>query len=141
MSPVIVLDTNVLVAGLRSSAGASHTLLRAVGSVNFNLGLTAALVLEYENVLKRPGMVPVSPADVDVLLNHFCQVGECRPVRYRLRPAAQDPGDDLVLEAAVATGSQLVITLNVRDMQEGARRYGIELLVPGAALARLGVEG
>src|SRR5690349_646294 len=119
MPPVIVLDTNILVAGLRSSAGASHALLRAVGGANFSLGLTAALVLEYEDVLKRPGLVPASPADVDILLDHFCQVGECRPVRYRLRPAAADPGDDLVLEAAVATGSRLVVTLNVRDMQEG----------------------
>ena len=141
MSPVIVLDTNVLVAGLRSSVGASHALLQAVGGAGFDLGLTAALVLEYEDVLKRPGLVPASPAEVDVLLNHFCQVGECRPVRYRLRPVARDPGDDLVLEAAVATGSQIVVTLNIRDMQEGARRHGIELLVPGAALARLGVEG
>lgn len=140
MSAVIVLDTNVLAAGLRSSAGASHVLLREVGGPHFRVGLTMALVLEYESVLKRPGLVPASPAEVDVLIDYLCQVGECRPVRYRLRPAAADPGDDLVLEAAVATGSELVVTLNTRDLREGAERYGIELLEPGPALVRLGVE-
>lgn len=141
MSPIVVLDTNVLVAGLRSSAGASHALLRAAGGPHFTPGLTVALVLEYESVLKRPGLVPVAPRDVDTLLDYLCRVGRCRPVRFRLRPAAADPGDDLVLEAAVATGSGLIVTLNARDMREGARRHGIELLAPGEALVRLGVSG
>lgn len=140
MPPIVVLDTNVLVAGLRSSTGASHALLRAVGGPHFVPGLTAALVLEYESVLKRPGLVPVSPEDVDVLLDYLCRAGLCRPVRFRLRPAAADPDDDLVLEAAVATGSEVVVTLNPADMRDGAGRYGLELLAPGAALTRLGVK-
>lgn len=84
------------------------------------------------------GLVPTSPADVDVFIDYLCSVGGCRPVQYRLRPAAADPGDDLVLEAAIATGSELLVTLNTRDMQEGARRHGIELLLPGEALIREG---
>ena len=140
MPPTVILDTNVLVAGLRSRVGASHALLRAVGSGVFEVGLTAALVLEYESVLKRPGLVPTTPAEVDVLLDYLCGVGVCRPVRFRLRPAAADPGDDLVLEAAVATSSAFVVTLNTRDMREGAERYGISLLTPGEALGQLGVQ-
>lgn len=128
MPPTIILDTNVMVAGLRSSTGASHGLLRAVGGGHFELGLTAALVLEYESVLKRPGLVPLSPADVDTLLDYLCGVGKCRAVRFRLRPAA------------VATGSEFVVTLNTRDMREGAERHGIGLLTPGEALGRLGVR-
>ncbi|HYH68677.1 MAG TPA: PIN domain-containing protein [Urbifossiella sp.] len=141
MPPAVLLDTNVLVAGLRSSTGASHALLRAVGGPYFAPGLTTALVLEYESVLKRPGLVPLPPEDVDALLDFLCREGVCRPVRFRLRPASADPGDDLVLEAAVATGSRMVVTLNPRDLSDGAERYGLELLSPGAALARLGVPG
>lgn len=139
MTPTVILDTNVLVAGLRSNAGASHALLQAVTGGHFELGLTAALVLEYESVLKRPGLVPLVAADVDTLLNYFCSIGKCRAVSFRLRPAAADPGDDLVLEAAVATGSTIVVTLNSRDMRDGAIRYGIGLLTPGEALTRLGI--
>lgn len=139
MPPVVTFDTNVLVAGLRSTAGASHALLRAVGGACFQPGLTAPLVLEYESVLKRPGLVAASPTDVDTLLDFWCRVGRCRPVWFRLRPAAADPDDDLVLEAAAATGSDHVVTLNPRDMAHAARRYGIDLLSPGEALARFGV--
>jgi predicted nucleic acid-binding protein len=110
MPPTLILDTNVLVAGLRSSRGASHALLQAVGRGQFAVGLTAALVLEYEDVLKRPGLVPLPPEDVDVLLDYLCSTGKRCAVRFRLRPAAADPGDDLVLEAAVATGSSWVVT-------------------------------
>jgi predicted nucleic acid-binding protein len=138
MSPTVILDTNVLVAGLRSSAGASHALLQLVGTGAFELGLTAPLVFEYESVLKRPDLVPLAPADVDVLLDYLCGVGKCRAVLFRVRPAAADPGDDLVLEAAVATGSKTLVTLNAKDMRDGAARYGITLLAPGEALARFG---
>ncbi len=88
MPPTLILDTNILVAGLRSRAGASHALLRAVAGGCFELGLTASLVLEYESILKRPGLVPVPPAEIDVSLDYLCGVGKCRPVRFRVRPAA-----------------------------------------------------
>lgn len=138
MPPTLILDTNVLVAGLRSNTGASHALLQQVGGERFELGLTAPLVFEYESVLKRPGLVPVTPADVDALLDYLCVTGKCRAVHFRVRPAAADPGDDLVLEAAIATGSALLVTLNAADMRDGAARYGITLLTPGEALARFG---
>jgi predicted nucleic acid-binding protein len=48
MIPTLILDTSVLIAGLRSSLGASFALLDLVGSGRFTIGLTAALVLEYE---------------------------------------------------------------------------------------------
>lgn len=139
MVPTVVFDTNVLVAGLRSKSGSSHRLLQSVGGDRFEVGLTTPLVLEYESVLKRPGMVPFSLEEIDTLLNFWCGVGICRPVWFSLRPAARDPNDDHVLEAAVATGSEILVTMNVKDMRDGARVYGIELLTPGEALGRLGV--
>jgi predicted nucleic acid-binding protein len=48
MQPLLILDTSVLIAALRSSSGASHALLRLVGQGHFSIGVTAALVLEYE---------------------------------------------------------------------------------------------
>jgi predicted nucleic acid-binding protein len=46
-TPILVLDTNVLVSALRSSAGASHRLVRLVDQGLFEVGVTAALVIEY----------------------------------------------------------------------------------------------
>jgi hypothetical protein len=49
----IVLDTNVLVAALRSKNGASYRLLHSLGDGRWRPNLTVPVVLEYEAVLKR----------------------------------------------------------------------------------------
>jgi predicted nucleic acid-binding protein len=137
--PTLILDTNVLVAGLRSSLGASHALLRLIGSDRFTLGLTTAMVLEYEAVCTRSlDALSLTAEDLGVLLDYLCAVGKRAVVRFRLRPSIADPGDEMVLEAAVATGSEWVVTHNVRDLAAGAARFGIEVLTPGEALRRLG---
>lgn len=138
MPPTVILDTSVLVAGLRSSLGASHALLGLVGDSHFTLGLTAALVLEYEAVCSRSlGVLGLTADDLGRLLDYLCRVGLRAPVWFRLRPSVGDPGDELVLEAAVATGSEWIVTHNVRDMRTGAARYGVEVVTPGEALRRL----
>jgi predicted nucleic acid-binding protein len=49
----IVLDTNVLVAALRSRRGASYRIISLIGAGGFRLNVSVALALEYEEVLKR----------------------------------------------------------------------------------------
>jgi len=78
--------------------------------------------------------------DVKDLLDYLCRVGKLAAVRFRVRPSVADPDDDLVLEAAIATGSEWIVTHNIRDMAAGAARYGIEVITPGEALRRLEVE-
>ncbi|MEM6520830.1 MAG: PIN domain-containing protein, partial [Cyanobacteria bacterium P01_C01_bin.70] len=51
--PQIVIDTNVLVAGLRSRNGSAFRLLSLVDGERFNIHLSVPLVLEYEVVLLR----------------------------------------------------------------------------------------
>jgi hypothetical protein len=47
--------------------------------------------------------------------------------------------DEMVLEAAVASGAGWIVTHNVRDLVGGATRYGVEVLTPAEALRWLGV--
>ena len=73
MSPTLILDTSVLIAGLRSSLGASFALLKLVGTESFTIGLTAALVLEYEaTCMKSLPALSVTEKDVQELLDYFC---------------------------------------------------------------------
>jgi hypothetical protein len=124
-----------------ASLGASHVLLGLVGSGRFTIGLTVALVLEYEAVCMRSlDVLGLTDGDVAAVLDYLCQVGKRTSVRFRLRPSVADPGDEMVLEAAVATGSSWMVTHNVRDMAAGAARYGIEVITPGEAIRRLGVS-
>lgn len=54
----IVLDTNVLVAALRSQQGASQRIMRTIGRGLWQANISVALALEYEDVLKRPDLLP-----------------------------------------------------------------------------------
>lgn len=141
MKPTLILDTSVLIAGLRSSLGASFALLDLVGSGRFTIGLTAALVLEYEATCKKSlPALNLTEDDIKELLDYHCQVGKLAAIRFQVRPSVADPDDELVLEAAIATGSEWIVTYNIRDMAAGAAQYGIDVITPGEALRRLGVK-
>jgi predicted nucleic acid-binding protein len=49
----IVIDTNVIVAGLRSIHGYSYQLFSKVGQGYFDINLSVLLVLEYEEILLK----------------------------------------------------------------------------------------
>ena len=48
----IVIDTNVLIAALRSCRGASHRLFFLVDNEKFDINVSVPLVLEYEDAAK-----------------------------------------------------------------------------------------
>jgi predicted nucleic acid-binding protein len=141
MAPVprVVLDTNVLVAGLRSRQGASFRLLGEVGRGKFEIALSVPLVLEYEDALLRHASVTgLSRRDVDVILDYFCSVAHLQTIFFLWRPLLPDPKDDLVLELAVAAGSRTVVTHNVKDFR-GAESLGVSAQRPGSFLKAIGV--
>lgn len=68
--PRIVLDTNVLYAGLYSASGKSHQLLRAIDEGRVRIALSTPLLFEYEDVLKRnQAVLNLRDAEVDVVLD------------------------------------------------------------------------
>jgi predicted nucleic acid-binding protein len=50
-----------------------------------------------------------------------------------------DPRDEFILELAVASGCEAIVTHNVRDFA-GANRFALDILTPAAFLARLRME-
>jgi putative PIN family toxin of toxin-antitoxin system len=138
MPPRVVVDTNVVVAGLRSRRGAAFRLLSEVGKGRFEIALSVPLVLEYEDALLRPELSHLASGDVDAILNYFCKVAHLQQIFYLWRPLLPDPKDDLLLELAVAARCRFVITYNVRDFV-GAERFGLSVLEPGPFLSGLGV--
>ena len=138
-APRIVLDTNVLVAGLRSRQGASFRLLNEVGRGKFEIALSVPLVLEYEDALLRHASATgLSRRDVDVILDYFCSVAHLQTIFFLWRPLLPDPKDDLVLELAVAAGCRTVVTYNVRDFR-GGESLGVSAQRPGPFLKAIGV--
>lgn len=124
------MDTNVLYAGLYSPRGASHALLRAIDRGAIRIVLSAALLFEYEDVLRRKQVeLGLSDQDVEDLLNSLCEVSEHQRVYFLWRPCLADVKDDHILELAVASGADRIVTHNVRHF-EGADRFGIKVSTP-----------
>lgn len=139
MNTRVVLDTNVIVSGLRSSRGASFRALQLVGRQGFEMTLSVPLVLEYEDVLKREGAaLGLTDEDVDALVQFWCSVGHLQEIHFLWRPVLRDPKDDHVLELAVAASCELIVTHNVRDFAPSGT-WGIEAVRPGEFLRRIGV--
>ena len=135
----IVMDTNIAVAGLRSSRGASYRMLQLIGTGHFDIALSVPLVLEYEDVLKREGVAPaVSAGDIDALIQYWCSVAHLQEIHFLWRPVLRDPKDDHILELAVAAGSGLIVTHNTRYFAQSPTG-GVEAIRPGEFLRRIGV--
>ena len=135
-----VLDTSVLVAGIRSNRGASRELLRMVLDEQLKPLVSVSLVLEYEAVLTRPEHVHASDLDEEAikeLLKVIVRAGEKVHIASRLRPQLVDPDDEFVLEAAYYGKADAIVTLNTRDFLAAAGRFSILTLSPAEALERM----
>ena len=138
MSDTVVLDTNVLVSGLRSSNGASYKLLRKLADQDIQIAVSVPLVIEYEAVLKKQSRsLGMTQGDIDDLLDYLCSMAQHREIFFLWRPVLTDPKDDMVLELAVESEATAIITHNVRDFRE-ARKFDLKILTPREYLERLG---
>ena len=134
-----VLDTNVVMAALRSRRGASYSLMQRLGGNEFRISLSVPLVLEYEEACKRSAReTGLTAADVDDVVDYLCSVAEPHEIYYLWRPFLRDPHDDHLLELAVASESRWIVTFNIRDFA-GCGRFGVEAMTPRRFLEKLEV--
>ena len=133
----VVLDTSVLVAGVRSRRGASFEVLSRLGNGTFGVAVSVSLVLEYEAALLRHvAESALDEDDVRDLIDYVCDVAIRQKIFFLWRPFLRDPGDDLVLELAVAAQCEAIVTHNVRDFR-GIEQLGVRVLTPGEFLQEL----
>jgi len=136
----VVLDSNVLVAALRSRNGASFQLLRLLREDRFEVALSVPLAFQYESVLIRHAKeLGLAKQEATVLVNYFCRIAHKQEIHFRWRPMLSDPGDEFVLELAVAAECRFIVTHNIKDFR-GAERFGISIVKPGEFLRVLQEE-
>jgi putative PIN family toxin of toxin-antitoxin system len=133
----VVLDTNVLVAAMRSRRGSSFELLTHLGRGTYDIAVSVALVLEYESVLLRHiASSQMNEQDVLDLVDYMCDVAIWQEIFFLWRPALRDANDDLVLELAVAAGCDGIVTHNIRDFS-GMDKFGVRVWRPAEFLHEL----
>jgi putative PIN family toxin of toxin-antitoxin system len=137
--PQVVIDTNVVVAGLRSRRGSAYQILQLIGTGTFELNISVPLILEYEGTLLRQlPYLQLTETDVRDLLDYYCLVGQRHRIFYLWRPTLRDPNDEMLLELAVKAQCDFLVTFNTRDF-EGIERFGIVALPPKDFLREIGV--
>jgi predicted nucleic acid-binding protein len=126
---MIVVDVNVVLSGLRSSLGASHIVLRAMIAGDMPFAISPAVALEYEDVLKRPGILgetsSIVSGDIDVVLDALLKQAKLVSPAFRYRPILDDPKDDLYIECALAAGATRIVSNDKHFRHPALASFGI----------------
>jgi predicted nucleic acid-binding protein len=79
----------------------------------------------------------LSEREVEIFLDGVVAMSEPVKTHFLWRPQLRDPGDEMVLEAAVNGRAEALVTFNVRDFGTVPARFGIEVMVPREAIGRM----
>src|SRR5262249_10867069 len=136
----VALDTDVIVAALRSRTGASNALVRALRRGRLDAVASVPMLLEYEAVLMRAEQrraIGFTAAQVQQFLDGLAALLIPVTPYFLWRPMLRDPDDEMVLDAAVNGQADTIVTFNRRDFLPGATQFQLSVLTPAQTLRRL----
>jgi putative PIN family toxin of toxin-antitoxin system len=135
----MILDTDVIIAAVRSSNGASAEIIRRVLRGEMNIELTIAMALEYEAVAMRKEHLiagDLTAAEAMNVIDALAALAEPIEIHFRWRPQLRDADDEMVLEAAINAKDRMIVTFNRRDFVGAAERFGVTLASPREILEK-----
>ncbi|MBI4826310.1 MAG: putative toxin-antitoxin system toxin component, PIN family [Nitrospirae bacterium] len=127
----IVIDTNVLVAGLLSPFGTCGEIVRMVSAGELTLSYDARILSEYDEVLRRPRF-GFEEEKVAVFLDYIVHRGRAVAPSPLPRPLP-DPDDEPFLEAALASQALCLVTGNQKHFP-AERCRGVNVISPNEFL-------
>jgi putative PIN family toxin of toxin-antitoxin system len=136
----MLLDTDVIIAAIRSSKGASAEIVRRVLRREISIELSVAMALEYEAVATRPEHLvegQLTEAEAVNLVEAIVAVAKPVEIHFRWRPQLRDADDEMVLEAAMNAKDARIVTFNRKDFENAAARFKVNLASPREILEDL----
>ena len=135
----LIIDTNVLVSGLRSPRGASYQMLSRLKDDRWQINLSVPLILEYETLLTRESANPnLDRPTIDCILDNICAITNHHKIFYVWRPVAKDPNDDFLIDLALKAQADYIITYNQKDLIPSTQRFGLQVVNPKEFLQIVG---
>jgi putative PIN family toxin of toxin-antitoxin system len=138
---MIVVDANVVLSAFRSSNGASHLLVRKMISGDVPFSVSPAVALEYEDVLKRPGIFGekawLSHREIDAVLDAVFSRARLVSPWFRFRPFLNDPEDDLYIECALAANADTIVSSDRHFRHPAVEAFGLKVIRAGEFVAEL----
>lgn len=132
----VVIDTNVFISALKSKNGASYKLLFETSRDKYEQCVSPALILEYESVAKRRNL-KLSFDRISDIIDMICALSKKCEIYFLWRPFLKDPKDDFLLELAIESKSEYIITYNIRDFK-GVSKFDIKPITPKEFLLLIG---
>ncbi len=134
----IVIDTNVFISALKSKRGASFKLIFETSRERFEQNISPTLIFEYESVAKRElSNIALNDSQIDSILDMICNWSIKCEIYFLWRPYLKDPKDDFILELAIESQSEYIITYNKNDFK-GIEKFGVKVLTPKEFLEKIG---
>ena len=134
----VIIDTNVLVAALKSNRGASFRVLSLITSKKFEVNISVALICEYEDVLKRPALgINLTTEEIDKLLDVICLFGVKHKIWFMWRPLLSDEKDEFIADLALNSQIDAIITYNLKHFRS-LEKFGIKIVEPSGFLRLIG---
>ena len=128
------MDTNVVVAALRSGTGASNELLELLRQGRWQLVLSNTVLGEYHEVLHREASaLGLSHVRLDAFLDGLCRLAEQIAPVTAWQPVASDPDDEAIVQLAREAQVPYLVTHNIRDVML-AEQFGVRVVRPGEFL-------
>jgi len=130
----VVIDTNVIVAGLIGGKGPNREILRYCFKGKLQPYIGVALYNEYQDLLSRKNIQALckqSSVTLAEFLDDFSSI--CMPVDvwFLWRPNLNDEADNHVLELAVAANVSYIVTNNIKDFAQAELKLaGYEVITP-----------
>lgn len=126
-----VLDTNVLLAGLRSRNGASFEILRRFRQGDFVVLIANTVLTEYEEILKREGPAfGLTNGVIERFLDALCAAAEEWKTSSFWKPCLPDPDDEALAQLAMEAKVDYLVTHSLRDFPAD-RLPGLRMVTPG----------
>ena len=136
----LTVDTDVVVAAMRSPTGASAALLALLLEGKGTWLLSVAMALECESTCMLADhrlAANANESDVQNLLSSIFDIIVPVEIHYQWRPQLSDANDEMILETAVNGQADAIVTFNHNDFKDAPRRFGIHLWKPAEALREI----
>ena len=137
---LVTLDTNIIYQALKSANGASFFILQQVRERKIQIALSVPLFEEYEDVLKRKKSLEdfgLDVEDIDKFLRFIAYVGKPYKTYFLFRPNLKDEKDNMVVEVAVTSQCDYLVTSNKKDFRNAELKFDQLKIVTPSEFAKI----
>ena len=136
----VVIDTNIWIAALISKEGTNREIIRLALQEIIVPQMSTTLFLEYEAVMKRKSIKQLcilTTNEQAELFNAFLSTCQWNEIFYLWRPNLKDEGDNFLIELAVASNAEYIITENRKDIATPELNFDLEIITSRDFLKRI----